>query len=115
MKYYPIQAKWRKIKRHLEDEKLNQLLVTDFNKYTLGRWGKRFTKGMYPEEFESCDWRVDKDRPGPCPHFWKYVKHAACHWIVNFCLRLANLTEPCDGEVVAAEAFGLFPLFAGFI
>jgi hypothetical protein len=47
---------------------------------------------MYPEEFESSDWRLDR-RP-PHPRFWRYVKHEACHWLVNFALRLATLAEP---------------------
>ncbi len=25
---------------------------------------------------------------------WKYTKHAACHWLVNFNLKLATLSEP---------------------
>jgi hypothetical protein len=28
------------------------------------------------------------------PRYWDYVKHAACHWLVNFNLRLAELVEP---------------------
>jgi len=45
-----------------------------------------------PQSFESCD-LLDSHR-GPQPRFWQYVKHAACHWIVNFALRLATLAEP---------------------
>jgi hypothetical protein len=60
--------------------------------YTQGLWGKPFNPGQFPSEFESCDWRLD--RRGPEPRFWRYVKHGACHWLVNFNLRLAQLTEP---------------------
>jgi hypothetical protein len=28
------------------------------------------------------------------PPYWDYVKQAACHWLVNFNLRLAELVEP---------------------
>ena len=31
---------------------------------------------------------------GPNPAYWRYVKHAACHWLVNFNLRLAEQVEP---------------------
>ena len=27
-------------------------------------------------------------------HFWKYCKHAACHWLVNFTLELAQVVKP---------------------
>lgn len=92
MQYYPIVKKWSKIKPHIKDDKVQEILVRDFNKYTFGRWGKRFEKGMYPRYFESCDW--DMLRRGRRPEFWKYVKHAACHWLVNFNLELAKLVEP---------------------
>jgi hypothetical protein len=74
------------------DKRLNEILVRDFNKYTLGRWGECFTPGQFPRDFESCDW--DYDHRGPEPRFWRYVKHGACHWLVNFNLRLAQLVEP---------------------
>jgi hypothetical protein len=28
------------------------------------------------------------------PRFWQYVKHSACHWLVNFNLELAMQVEP---------------------
>jgi hypothetical protein len=71
---------------------LNKILIADFNDYTQGRWGVVFYPGTYPEDIESCDWRIGhRGRP---PRYWRYVKHGACHWIVNFCLRLATLVEP---------------------
>jgi hypothetical protein len=91
MKYYDLKKKWRKVKPHLDDKELNEILVRDFNKYTYGRWHKPFTAGHFPWEFESCDWQLGhRGRP---PAFWKYTKHAACHWLVNFNLRLAMLVE----------------------
>jgi hypothetical protein len=93
VRYFDLRRHWtRRIEPHLADPELNRILVRDFNRFTHGRWGKRFTAGMYPEEFESCDWRIDK-RP-PYPRFWRYVKHGACHWLANFALRLAMLAEP---------------------
>jgi hypothetical protein len=92
MKYYDLKKNWRRVKPHLTDRKLNDILVRDFNKFTFGRWGQTFTYGNLPREFESCDW--DIDHRGKHPAFWQYVKHAACHWLVNFSLRLAMLVEP---------------------
>jgi hypothetical protein len=92
MKYYDLKKNWRRVRPHLADKKLNNILVRDFNKYTFGRWGQEFTHGRLPCQFESCDW--DIDHRGRRPPFWNYTKHAACHWLVNFTLRLAMLVMP---------------------
>lgn len=93
IRYYDLARHWtRRIMPHLGDKELNAILVRDFNRFTFGRWNKPFLPGMLPEQFESCDWRCD--HRGPCPRYWAYAKHAACHWIVNFSLRLAMLSEP---------------------
>jgi hypothetical protein len=93
MRYYDLKRHWTKrIEPHLGDEKLNAILVRDFNKLTTGNWGKRFTRGQFPRDYESCDWWIH--HRGSEPRFWRYVKHGACHWLVNFNLRLAQLAEP---------------------
>jgi hypothetical protein len=92
MKYYDLKKNWRRVRPHLADKKLNNILIRNFNKYTFGRWGEEFTHGRLPCEFESCDW--DIDHPGRRPAFWNYTKHGACHWPVNFSLRLAMLVMP---------------------
>lgn len=92
LRYYDLKRHWRRLEPHLGDEKLNAILVRDFNKYTSGRWDKPFRPGQFPREFESCDW--DFGHRGPQPRYWRYVKHSACHWLVNFNLRLAQLVEP---------------------
>ncbi len=92
MKYYPIQKRWSKIKPHLQNKEVRKLLVRDFNKFTFGRWNKEFKDGMKPFDFESCDWWLD--HKGRMPEYWNYVKHSACHWLVNFNLALAKVVEP---------------------
>lgn len=93
IRYYPIARNWsRKIKPHLADAEAQRLLVRDFNKFTFGRWEREFLPGMMPHDFESCDWWIDHH--GPMPRYWNYVKHSACHWLVNFNRRLATLAEP---------------------
>lgn len=92
MKYYPISKKWAKIKPHIENKKVQEVLVRDFNRFTFGRWGETFKPGMKPFDFESCDWHCE--RRGRRPEYWDYVKHAACYWLVNFNLELAKLVEP---------------------
>jgi hypothetical protein len=102
---------WEKVKPHLGDPELNDVLVRDFNKLTEGRWGKKFRHGQFPREFENTDWddlildgidTVDWDeadydkffRDFREPEYWRYVKHGASRWLVNFTLRLAQLVEP---------------------
>lgn len=45
-----------------------------------------------PMHFDSCDWRFGKR--GPNPHFWDYVCHSACHWLVDTCLYVAMTAYP---------------------
>jgi hypothetical protein len=93
MRYYNLSRHWTKrIVPHLADEQLNKILVHDFNKFTWGRWRQRFERGKFPADFESCDWACE--HRGRRPRYWHFVKHAACHWLVNFALRLACLAEP---------------------
>jgi hypothetical protein len=92
VKYYDLKKNWRRVKSHLADKELNDILVNDFNKFTSGRWNQTFTYGDLPYEFESCHW--DCDHRGRRPAYWQYVKHSACHWLVNFTLRLAMLVKP---------------------
>jgi hypothetical protein len=92
IQYYDLTKNWPKIKRHLADKELNDILVEDFDKFTLGRWGASFWLGRFPSEFESLDWKPC--RAGRRPAFWKYTCGGACHWLVNFALRLAMLVEP---------------------
>jgi len=93
IRYYDISRNWsKKIKPLIEEPNINEVLVRDFNKFTKGKWGKKFVKGDLPANFENCDWTCG--RKGRRPEFWKYVKHAACHWLVNFNLKLAEAVAP---------------------
>ena len=103
IEYYDLIKNWRKVKRHLRDPELNDILVGDFNKFTEGCLGKKFTHGQLPRDFETIDWVYlfkmgvwvgHGYRGGHEPGFWRYVKYEACHWLVNFALRLAQLVEP---------------------
>lgn len=94
MRYYPFTKNWRKVRPHLSNKKVQDVLVRDMNRFTFGRWRTRFTQGMLPEQVESCDWRWGNGRRGRTPAYWAYVKHAACHWLVNFNFELAKLVEP---------------------
>ena len=53
IKYYDLQRKWRKVRPHLVDKELNDILVRDFNKYTFGRRRRKSTHGRLACEFDS--------------------------------------------------------------
>lgn len=90
MKYYNIARNWtKKIEPHPINPTVVRILVRDINKFTFGRWEKKFTAGMTPHQFETCDWWME--HRGKMPRYWQYVKHAACHWLVNSNLELAQL------------------------
>jgi hypothetical protein len=109
IKYYDLVKNWAKVKPHLGDPGLNKVLVKDLNKFTYGRRREKFTPGNVPFEHDKgCDWDIDLDaddwvldevtgesyQTGEAPEFWEYVCFGACHWLVNFNLRLAQLVEP---------------------
>lgn len=94
MEYYNIKKNWKKkIKPHLTNKELNNILVKDFREYMDQRnWKFEFKEGMFPFEFESCDWWTSKR--GRHPEYWKCVKHGACHYLARFNLKLAQLIAP---------------------
>jgi hypothetical protein len=93
IRYYDVEDRWfEKIEPHLLDKRLNAILVRDFNKFTRGRWNLDFQPGDLPRDFEPCDCRSEMHVPHP--PYWDYVARHACHWLVNFYLKLANLAEP---------------------
>jgi len=91
-RYYDPIKNWHRIRPHLAE--VEHVLVRDFNKFTWGRSRKKFQAGQLPHEFESCGWYLD--HRGPKPAYWWYVKHAACHWLVNHNLELARRVRPKD-------------------
>src|SRR5215469_1020441 len=92
MKYYDLKRNWRKVQPHVQSPPVQKVLARNLNKLTYGKWRKRFEPGMKPFDFESCDWHLF--RRGRHPAYWQYVKHGACHWLVNFWLVTAQRTLP---------------------
>ena len=88
--YYDPIRNWNRIRPHLKH--VEPILVRDFNRFTYGRWRQRFKAGMPPFDFETCDWWCE--HRGRMPRYWQYVKHAACHWLVNHNLELAKAVVP---------------------
>lgn len=90
--YYPVKRKWVKIKPFLRDSLFREVLQRDMHLFTMGRYGKPFEIGRLPESADPSDWSIE--HRGRRPEYWKYVCATACHWVVNFNLRLAMLAEP---------------------
>jgi hypothetical protein len=93
IRYYDLKRNWtKKIEPHLDDRELNEILTCDFNKFTWGRWGKKFGEKEFPHDRETCFgffWQR-----GRFARYRWYTRHDACHWLVNFALRLATLSVP---------------------
>jgi hypothetical protein len=70
IKYYELKKNWPRVKPHLADKKLNEILVKDFNKFTFGRWKQTFFYGDLPYDFESCDWDCDSMSSTPLVTGW---------------------------------------------
>jgi hypothetical protein len=106
IKYYDLVKNWKKVKPHLGDPELKKVLARDMNKFTYGRRREKFKHGNVPGEHDKgCEWQnwddydyVVDEANGmllhDVPDFWEYVCYGACHWLVNFNLRLAQLVEP---------------------
>jgi hypothetical protein len=102
--YYDLKRHWtKKIEPHLNDTELNDILTKDFNKFTWGRWRIGFGKNELPHEFETA-FSFFEHR-GPLARFRWYTKHGACHWLVNFTLRLAMLAIPSQTwRIITSDA-----------
>jgi hypothetical protein len=93
IRYYDLKRNWtKKISPHLDDIELNGILTRDFTKYTFGRWGTKFGEDDLPHEHET--FLGFFEHHGPFARYRWYTKHGACHWLVNFTLRLATLVLP---------------------
>jgi hypothetical protein len=56
MKYYDLSKRWKRIKKHLGDKQLNEILIHNFNLYTYGLWKIEFKEGKVPADYETCLW-----------------------------------------------------------
>jgi hypothetical protein len=96
MRHYDFKRHWtKKVMPHLGDKKLNDVLFRDLNQYTWGRWRKQSLRGTLPAQYVNIPWgEWQSRRRGPVPRLMQYVVMGACHWLVNFHLRLAQLVLP---------------------
>ena len=100
MKYFDFRKHWgKKVKPFVDDIDIREQLDEDFSKYVEGRaaacigpHGWNYVPGSEPHEYESCHW--SQGHKGRRPDYWRFVKHEACHWLVNFQLLLANRALP---------------------
>jgi hypothetical protein len=94
LRFYDLPRHWTKrVEPHLDDPRLNEILLADFGKYT-EQWLRRpFGPGQYPRDFEPFEKHNHLPPRSREPRYWRYAKWAACHYMGNFNLRLAMLAE----------------------
>jgi hypothetical protein len=90
--YVDPRRHWGDLTVHLHDRESRRILGADFNKFTTGRWGIPFLPFHVPADFQDIDCpRLGGAQRHP---YRDYVRTGACHWLVNFNLRLATLALP---------------------
>lgn len=104
IRYYDLKRNWtKKVQPFLDDKELNDILIRDFNKFTWGRWGNKFGEDELPHERETFFGFFEQR--GPFARFRWYTRHGACHWLVNFALRLAMLSVPSQAwRIITSDA-----------
>jgi hypothetical protein len=87
MRYYVNRTNWAsRCMPHLDNPELRRVLHRDFGLFVIGHYGTLKGDRM-PGDFEN--WGKQRRPP-----WWRYVKDLACHYLINFNLRLAMLVEP---------------------
>ena len=94
-RYFDLARHWTKrVEPHLEDPRLNDILLHDFGLYT-ERWlHEVFKRGQFPRDFEPLEKYNHLPPKKREPRFWRYAKWSSCHYMANFNLRLATLVAP---------------------
>ncbi len=104
MEYVQIQKHWRKLRHVYADPGIRDLWYPDMELHRLVRceelgitytplkvWDKE-TFG--PHHFDSTDWRFTRQKPGPMPHYWRWVCHSACHYLTRLSMHVATTVWP---------------------
>jgi len=99
--FFPIQKNWRKLKPIFESKEAHSVWWPNMLEYAEQRANQngyklngRHLSYEFPRDFDSCDWRYNRDRSGRQPAFWNYACHSACHWLVDLCLYVASTAYP---------------------
>ena len=100
--FYPIQKRWRKLGPIYRSPEAKAIWLPEMMDYQRQRMEDLGVQYAYPEDnpdlrpadWESCDWRLDRGKPGPEPAFWQYLTHGSCHWMANLSLFVAQIAEP---------------------
>lgn len=110
MKYYPIQNRWQKLKHFYLSSEAAEIWFPEMEAFQESKCEdnnfpfrpKEFTNDLRPRDYDGCDWRLG--HRGRQPHYWDFVCHAACHWVVSLHLWVAEQAEPDrDWRIVSAN------------
>ena len=100
--YFPIQKRWRSLRPLFERPDVIHLMHEEMECYSQSsaedngyQYRPRpFDLNLRPEDWDSCDWRFNRGRPGPRPAFWSWACHSACHWVTSHNLMVISQLEP---------------------
>ena len=100
--YFPIQKNWRRLKPIFERPDILQICHADMESYAAQRAEdndyefrpRPFSLDCRPEDYDSCDWRFNRGKPGPEPGFFAWACHSACHWVATTNLLVISELEP---------------------
>ena len=90
-RYFDIQKNWRRLKPLFERQDVLTLMHAEMECYVASRaedYGfehkpKPFNPDLRPVDYDACDWRFDRTKPGPWPAYWDWACHRACHYVAS--------------------------------
>ena len=112
MNFYPLQNRWSKVRDLYQSIDAAAIWYPEMEAYSESRAEENgyeyrprgLTPELRPAAYDSCDWRWCQGRRGPKPHYWDYVCHSACHWVVSLHLWVAKQAEPNrDWRIVSSN------------
>lgn len=97
-RYFDIHRNWGKLESVFESGAARSIWHPCIEEFEMRHAAEhKFTykprpNAEYPCDYDGCDWRFDTvkvERP-----FWKFARHAACHWVVDLALYVAKTSRP---------------------
>lgn len=100
--FYPLQKRWRKVGPIYRSRMAAAIWHPNMEAYAAHRAAEYgydnrltpWTPELTPSHYDSCSWRWDCERRGPQPGYWAFTCAAACHWLVDLHLWVAQRAEP---------------------
>ena len=101
LSFFPIQKHWRRLGPLFKSKESKSIWLPNMLEYHRNRaheFGFKYIRKKdmegSPACWDSCDWRFNREHPGPSPGFWEFACHSACHWVADMCLYVASNAYP---------------------